>query len=318
MVSWYFVRKVIVIGGSTGGIQALCGILKGFPSNLEAPVLAVIHTTQHSRYLPKVLQNCSRLRVICPVTSEPIKAGRIYIPAPNRHLVVKPSFALSWMGPRENRYRPSVDALFRTAARVYRAHVIAVVLTGALDDGLAGSLAVKERGGTVIVQEPDEAVARGMPENVLQHGKADYVLPLKGIPPLLVKLASAGRPVKQTKTTAKEYKALSECPYGEIEPSAFTCPECGGVVRKIQNGKNTLFRCHVGHAFSAESFTEAHADALERALWVALRKLNEQQAIQETLAQNANDVDGLKQRHRENADAARHDMRLLHEILERL
>src|SRR5580698_4958698 len=111
------VRKVIVIGGSTGGIQSLCTILKNLPSNLDSPVLAVIHTGEGSQYLGNVVQRCGGMKVIRSEKAEPIEAGQIYLAAPNRHLMVNSHCAISWMGPRENRHRPSVDALFRTAAR---------------------------------------------------------------------------------------------------------------------------------------------------------------------------------------------------------
>lgn len=218
------------------------------------------------------------------------------------------------MGPRENRSRPAVDALFRTAARVYRSHVIAVVLSGFLDDGSAGALAVKARGGTVIVQDPREA----MPANVLRQVKTDYSIPSKQIPALLAKLASTGPLIKFRKPTPQQCRLLSENNFAEMEPPGFTCPDCGGVVMKIENGKQPQFRCHVGHVFSLDSFTEAHADALERALWVALRKLNETHSLQSSLAQGRDMSDRLKKRHQENADAAKSDMRLLHQILARL
>jgi len=258
------------------------------------------------------------MTVIRSEKAEPIEAGRIYIPAPNRHLMVNSHCAISWMGPRENRHRPSVDTLFRMAARVYRRHVIAVVLSGALDDGSAGALSVKARGGTVIVQDPAEAQVQDMPANVLRQVKTDYCLPLAKIPALLVKLTSKSRPIKFRKPTAKDCESLSHIVYHENEPSGYTCPECDGVLMKIGNGRKAQFRCHVGHAYSLDSFTAAHSDALERALWVALRKLNEQQSIQENLARETLPSDSLKKRHQENADSARRDMRLLHEILGRL
>lgn len=311
-------RKVIVIGGSAGAIPCLCNILKELPATFPAAILAVIHTSQQSRFLPNVLQRCDGMPVVSPQNAEPIVPGQIYVAGPNRHLVVRSHCAISWMGPRENRSRPSVDTLFRTAARAYRSHVIAVVLSGFLDDGSAGSLAVKARGGTVIVQDPREALVGDMPANVLRQVKTDYSLPWKQIPALLVKLASTGPPLKYRKPTPKQCQLLSENGVGETEPPGYTCPECGGVVMKIENGGRSQFRCHVGHEFSLESFSEAHADALERALWVALRKLNETHSFHSTLAAGHGVSKLLKKRHQENADAAQQDMQLLHQILARL
>lgn len=312
------VRKVIVIGGSAGAFQCLCDILKEMPADLPAAILTVIHTTQQSRYLTSVMQKCAAMSVFSPNDAEPIVEGRIYMASPNRHLIIRSHCAVSWMGPRENRHRPSVDALFRSAARVYRSHVVAVVLSGALDDGSAGALAVKARGGTVIVQDPREAAVEDMPSNVMRRVKTDYSLPWKEIPPLLLKLASAGPSLKFRKPTPKQCQTVGEIALAEMEPSGLTCPECGGVVLKVENGQRRQYRCHVGHIYSLESFTEAHADALERALWVALRKLNETHALQHGLAQDGGISDRMKKRHQENADAAQHDMGLLHQILARL
>lgn len=311
-------RKVIVIGGSAGAFQCLCDILKELPASLPAAVLAVIHTGEQSQFLTEVLKKCGAMPVITPANAEPIVTGQIYVAQPNRHLIIRSHCAISWMGPRENRSRPSVDALFRTAARAYRSHVIAVVLSGALDDGSAGALAVKARGGAIIVQDPEEAIVQDMPKNVLRQVKTDYRLSWKKIPELLVKLAATGPSLKFRKPTVHQCRALSDITIGEMEPPGFTCPECGGVVVKIENGARPQFRCHVGHMFSLDSFTEAHADALERALWIALRKLNEQHSLQSNLARSREISERLRKRHQENADAAKSDMRLLHQILARL
>jgi two-component system chemotaxis response regulator CheB len=316
---YFLVRKVIVFGGSAGGIKALCSVLEGIPATIPAAALAVIHTTEKSRYLPEVFARHSHLKVLSPSRVEVIEPGRLYVPMPNRHLAVKAHCAVSMMGPRENRHRPAVDTLFRTAARVYRSHVVAVVLSGALDDGSAGAMAVKARGGTVIVQDPAEAQMDDMPSNVMKQVKTDFCLPIRDIPGLLSELAEKGPTIKH-RATARECKlaAASEVASEEMEPTGFTCPDCGGALLQIVDGKNVQFRCHVGHNFSLDSFSEAHADALERALWTALRKLNEQKAIHESLAKGENGDPQVKRRFQENVSATEHDMKLLHEILARL
>jgi two-component system chemotaxis response regulator CheB len=311
-------RNVILFGGSAGSLGTLCSILEQLPGKLSAAILLVIHTTEQTKVLPQVLARCGNLKVISPETAEPIRAGRVYLAAPNRHLIVKSHCAVSWMGPRENRHRPAVDTLFRSAARFYRDRVIAVVLSGALDDGSAGSSAVKSRGGTIIVQDPDDAEVRDMPANVIRQVKPDYCLPASKIASLLTKLVAENKPMKRQKNTGRTCKNMDVTPgMKEREPYGFTCPDCGGVIVDIKDKKSMQFRCHVGHRFSMESFSEAHADALERAVWVALRKLNEHRALHETLAK-ASDVPRLKTRYLENAAAAETDMRFLREILSRL
>jgi two-component system chemotaxis response regulator CheB len=313
------VRSVIVFGGSAGGIPALCSVLSGIPGSMEAAALAVIHTTEETKVLPTVLGRCSELSVVSPQeAAEPIAAGRLYVPAPNRHLIVSHQCAVSWMGPRENRHRPAVDTLFRSAARVYREHVIAVVLSGALDDGSAGALAVKARGGTVIVQDPDDAEVPDMPANVLKNVKTDHRVPAAEIPALLGELVAAKRAMRTPKGRKAMCKDLDRDVTVEKEPTGFSCPDCGGALVEVKDNKSVYFRCHVGHSFSLESFTEAHADALERALWVALRRLNEQRTLQETLAKGEKNQPNLKRRYLENVAAAEIDMQLLHQILARL
>jgi two-component system chemotaxis response regulator CheB len=313
------VRKIIVFGGSAGGIQALGSVLEGLPADLPAAAMAVIHTSEDSQFLPSVLARHSRLKVMEPEKPQPIQSGHLYLPQPNRHLVVKNNCAVSLMGPRENRHRPAVDTLFRSAARAYRSHTVAVVLSGALDDGSAGALAVKARGGTVIVQDPAEALMKDMPANVLRQVKTDYCLPLRDIPSLLIELAAKGPAIKISKVSSRACETADfEFTTDEREPTGLSCPECDGALLEIRDGKSIQLRCHVGHSFSLESFSEAHADALERALWVALRRLNEQRLIQHTLATAPDRDPKLRKRCQENTAAMDHDMRMLHEILARL
>ena len=312
-------HNVIVLGGSAGALRSLCSLLAEIPADLPAALMAVIHTTQKSSFLPEVLGRCSRMEVISPAPTAPLQTGRVYIAQPNRHLLVKSHCAVSWMGPRENRHRPAVDTLFRSAARVYRSRVIGVVLSGALDDGSAGSLAIKARGGTVIVQDPGEAMVSDMPANVLRDVKTDLCLPLAEIPQALIRIVNRSRPFKHRAPSVKECATLSVgIDDNEKEPQGFSCPECDGVLLEIKNGKEIQYRCHVGHNFSLESFSEAHADALERTLWVALRRLNEQRTIQENLGKGSSGNPALRKRYQENAAAADRDIRLLHEILARL
>src|SRR5262249_14697009 len=145
---------------------------------------------------------------VSPTEPQPLTVGRVYIAPPNRHLAVRSDCVLAAHGPRENRYRPAIDVLFRSAARAYRSNVIAVILSGALDDGVAGSLAVQARGGTIIVQDPSQAQTPDMPANVLRAVKTDYSVPLEQIGPLLTRLAANGEPIRERKPTAEECSDL--------------------------------------------------------------------------------------------------------------
>ncbi len=184
--------------------------------------------------------------------------------------------------------------------------------------GTAGALAISARGGTLIVEDPATAEVPNMPRNAMLAVKPDYCLPVGEIAGVLCQLLSNGngsllRPAGTKRKCADELDPLDR----EMEPQGISCPECEGVMAEVGSGRTKQFRCHVGHTFSLESLTEAHADALERALWVALRKLNEQHVIQQNLAEGASDA-RLKRRYMENAAAASGDMEKLHEIISRL
>ncbi len=312
------IRKVVAIGGSAGGIQSLCKVIERLPRELSAPVFGVIHTGEGSSHLPKVLQRCDSIQVVVPDPAEPIAPGRLYLPSPNHHLVVRNGCAATVMGPRENRHRPSVNTLFRSVARTYRSKVIGVVLSGALDDGAAGALAIKARGGTLIVEDPATAQVPDMPRNVMRGVKPDYCLPAEEIAGALSRLAAEGDAIRNIKRSKKRDCAAAMEPLDRIiEPQGITCPDCGGFLAEAGSGKTRQFRCHVGHTYSLESLGEGHADALERALWIALRRLNEQRAIQENLASLQTDP-LRKKRFEEAAAAATLDMEKLHEIISSL
>lgn len=224
-------------------------------------------------------------------------------------------------GPRENRHMPSVDTLFRSAARTHRDRVIGVVLSGALDDGAAGAYAVKARGGVVIVQDPKDARVPEMPKNVMRYVKPDYTLKADEIARTIVKLVrangAASKPLKSATANGKRReKGKSNGKREEAAP--VVCPDCGGPLTETCEGGILRFECRVGHKYSPASLSRGHADALERALWVALRHLSERRAIQQTLAAQYHEDPTMVQRFEENAEAATHDMALLREILERL
>ena len=312
------IRKIVVIGGSAGGIRSLCAVMENLPGKVSAPLLAVLHMSEGSSRLPQVLQRCGPTEIIVPDPAAPLQAGQLYLPKPNHHLVVRNGCVGTVMGPRESRHRPSVNTLFRCVARAYRSKVIGVILSGAMDDGTAGALAVNARGGTLIVEDPATAEVPEMPRNVMRALKPDYCLPVGEISGVLCRLLEGANGTPSHRApTQRECAAEMEPPDRDVEPQGITCPECGGYLAEIHNGKIKQFRCHIGHTFSLQSLSEGHADALERALWTALRKLNEQHAVQQALAQAEPDV-SLKRRFNENAAAARDDMDKLHEIISRL
>ena len=194
---------------------------------------------------------------------EPISPGRIYVAPHDHHLLVEPGHLRVVRGPRENHHRPAVDPLFRSAALTYGPRVVGVVLSGALNDGTAGLIAIKRRGGVAIVQDPAEALVPGMPGSALRNVAIDYCLPIADISPLLAQLArepvaeEGAYPVPAEMELEHRYargEAVTPERDGQIgQPTLLICPECHTPLWEIQDGGPLRFRCPTGHAFTAES-----------------------------------------------------------------
>jgi two-component system chemotaxis response regulator CheB len=272
------VRDIVVIGASTGGVQALAELAAKLPGDLPAAVFVVQHTSASSpSILADLLSRHGGLRVTHPVHGEEIARGHIYVAPPDNHLLLRPGYMHVVRGPKENGHRPSVDALFRSAAVAYGPRVVAVVLTGHLDCGTAGLLSVKARGGIAIVQDPADAAAPDMPRSAIDHVSVDHVATLAEIPELLRRLVS--QPVSEAPPTRQPVSL------GEVEgdepgvPVEIVCPQCQGALSLAELGGFQVFRCHVGHAFSLEGLAIEQAEEVERALWAAARSLEESASI---------------------------------------
>lgn len=280
-------KDIIVIGASIGGIEALKGILSGLPRELPASVFIVQHIGPYGHgILPEILERAGRLPASNARDWEKFKPGHIYVAPPDHHLLIeRTGHTRITHGPKENRTRPAVDPLFRSAAYAFGLRVIGVVLTGWLDDGTAGLWAIKDRSGIAIVQDPADAIAASMPRSALQNVEIDHCVPLKEIAPLLVRLASEPadekgvKPVSRQMQTevkiAAEDKAIEEEIQRWGEPSIFACPECHGVLLQLKDGGNVRFRCHTGHAYSIESLLAEFTEKTEDTLWSAIRSIQE-------------------------------------------
>ena len=306
-------RDIIVIGASAGGLETLRTVLSALPWDFQASVFIVLHTTEESPgLLPDILNRISKLPVLYAVHQAPILPGRTYLaPGGQRHLVLDRGKVLLEHGPRENRSRPSIDVLFRTASYAYGPRVIGVVLTGNLDDGSAGLADIKKRGGAAIVQHPDDAFARSMPASAIESTEVDYVLPASEIGPKLVSL------VEESILEGPELVTQSRT----MKPTSqtYSCPECNGVLEEVEEGNLVRFRCRVGHAYSPESL---HADqnvAVEKALWAAIRSLEEHAEFSRRLASRSlsKKHSRLASRFSEKAETSREDAAVLRELLER-
>jgi two-component system, chemotaxis family, protein-glutamate methylesterase/glutaminase len=186
--------RIVVIGTSLGGLTALEALLPALPASFPAPIVIVQHRSKDSDGgMTTVLQRHSSLP-ICEVEDKmPIRAGHVYLAPPDYHLLIGPTeFVLSIDAP-VNAARPSVDVLFESAADSFGSRTIAVILTGLNTDGARGSRRVKDRGGTVIVQDPSTAEASSMPRGAVAGGPVDHVLSLDQVAPLLVRLCRPAR-----------------------------------------------------------------------------------------------------------------------------
>jgi two-component system chemotaxis response regulator CheB len=298
--------KLVVIGASAGGLEALLQIIERLPNALSVPILIVVHTRNESdSLLPKILGRVSRFPVCFAKHRAEIKPAHIYIAPPDFHLLVSPLGLKLSRGPRENGFRPAVDPLFRSAARVYRSSVMGIILSGALDDGSYGLKVLKDSGGIAVVQDPDDASFPSMPANAIRVVDVDHVLPASQIADLIAKLSETlnkGEPAMARKKSQKEPEPQLVSDETDVQdmqkefgpPSALTCPDCGGALWEIQDGALARYRCHVGHQYSIEGLDAEHQDAVEGALWSAVRVLEEHADLRHRMARRA-DAGGLKQ-----------------------
>lgn len=287
-------RDIIVIGASAGGIEATHRLLKVLPADLNAAVFIVIHLSPNTpSVLARILSKDVKMTVCNPEDGQKIEMGRIYVAPPNWHLILKPGMMRLGSGPRENRSRPSVDALFRTAAFAYGERVLGVILSGALNDGTAGLMAIKAQGGMCIVQTPEEATFVGMPKSAIEFTQVDFILEVNQIAEKIIDVTKNG---SSTSIVASEQLAVeaSTHEFGAAglrtgmpgSGSCVTCPECGGVLWEVELKNNFReLKCHVGHSFTPETMLQEQADAIDASFWKTLRQLEENVWFRRKLAE---------------------------------
>jgi two-component system chemotaxis response regulator CheB len=291
-------HDIIAIGGSAGSIEALERVVPNLPADLSAAVFVVVHLASDTRsMLARVIGAAARLPTLQATAGAAVEEGRIYVAPPGAHLLIEPDGMYLGHGPRENMARPAIDALFRSAAASFGPRVIAVVLSGELNDGTAGLEAVKRCGGIAVVQDPGDALAPSMPRSALSQVAVDYCVPANALGTLLARLATMpigeAPPVPTDIRLEVKIAAGLGSSTGEIKelgmPSPFTCPQCHGVLSEI-DGKPLRFRCQIGHAFTAQALSRTQSDATEEALHVALRIIHERTALMARMAQDERDA----------------------------
>ncbi len=293
-------QRAIFIGASAGGVFAMLELAAALPPDFPLPVLFVQHIGAHRSQLAMLLNAKGPNLAVEAQDGDVPSAGTIHVAPPDRHMLLEDGVIRLTRGPKEHHARPAIDPLFRSAALELGPRAIGVVLTGMLDDGSAGLRAIKDCGGTVVVQDPTDAFEPSMPRSALAVVEADHVVPLAQMAAVLLRIAKAGdgsdagagerRPSRPPQALRREHAV--GVAGGAMEnlrqiatPSTFTCPDCGGVLFELDDKRPVRYRCHTGHAFSLRSLAATQEQVTDSALWSSLRALQEKEAILRRLAE---------------------------------
>jgi two-component system chemotaxis response regulator CheB len=311
--------RMVGVGASAGGIEALIKIVGMLPVDLGAAVCIVLHVPATGRsLLADILDRRTELPVSVPDDGERLHAGRVYVAPPDCHLTVADGRLWLGRGPKENGVRPAVDPMLRSLASAYGHRAVAVVLSGGLGDGSLGALVVKQAGGTVVVQDPSEATVPSMPESALRAvGEVDAVLPAAEIGPALARLADEPPQTREEPImTGPDASPLAEPERPAGPASGFTCPECNGALWEVSEGELVRYRCRVGHAYSEDSMVVEQGTAVEAALWSALELLEERaEFLGRVAARHGQDRPRLRNRFTASAADARERAKLVRRAL---
>ena len=288
--------RIIVIGTSSGGLGALKTLLPQLPADLPAALFVVQHMAADASgtIMLNALQTVCALKCRFGEHDAAIENGHIYIAPPDHHLLVKKGRMLVTKGARENRSRPSIDTLFRSAAVAYGSSVIGVILTGLLDDGSIGMAAIKQCAGIAVVQEPADAEYADMPQNAINKSAVDYRLALALMGSLLLRLVHSPAPESVAVPKNLQMEALiAERISSDLDAVnqlgsqvPYNCPDCGGVLWEVAHSKVKRYRCHVGHAFTSSVLLNAQTEKMEETLWMAMRMFEERRNLLLDLAKS--------------------------------
>lgn len=290
-------RDIVVVGASAGGVEALRAMARSLPADFPATILVVMHLSPGARSaLPLILDRAGPLPAFAATHGASLRPGVIFVATPDHHLLTDDGAVVLTRGPTENGHRPAINATFRSAAVTAGPRAIGVILSGTLDDGSTGLRSIVDRGGLAVVQDPADALYTSMPENALALVDAECVLPAAEIGPALDKLVR--RPVEEAAAPPPSAALLLEdriardgvrlgsvVPDEDLPPSGYTCPDCQGALMEVDAARQ--YRCRIGHAWSAEALLAAHDTEFQRALWTALRSLDEKAALARRLRQDS-------------------------------
>ena len=295
------ISKVVVIGTSAGGLKALKELISQLPKDFPLPVLVVRHVSPDAtgNVILNELNKLNTLKCQHAENGKNLKPGNLYLAPSDQHLLIAGDLKmLVTKGAHENRARPAIDPLFRSAAVAFGTGVIGILLTGYLDDGTAGMKAIKTCGGICIVQDPNEAEYPDMPRNALNNVKVDHCLPISEMGALLIKIL----PRKLPKSKPVPENVLIEARIAERVLSdlssvndlgdqvPFNCPGCGGVLWKVGKDPDLRFRCHVGHSYTAAYLLAEQTNKIEETMWTALRMFEERKNLLTEMARGEKGV----------------------------
>jgi two-component system chemotaxis response regulator CheB len=292
------IRNLIVIGASAGGIKAISKIINGLPETIDAAIMVVLHLSRKSNpeNIVQIFQRNTSLKCLVAKDETEIEKGNIYIAPPEHHLMVNSQTINLNQGPEENRHRPSVDVLFRSAAVHFGHKAIGVIASGMLYDGTSGMQAIKSCGGLCIVQDPEQAEYADMPRSVLNKIRVDYMAKLEEIPVIIQNILNKPLPPKiEIPHELKIEINITEKLMSDInqlkriaDHSDFSCPDCGGGLWKIKEDPTHRYRCHIGHVYSEKMLHELQDLKIEESIWVSIRMLEEKRNMLRLLSERRN------------------------------
>jgi two-component system, chemotaxis family, protein-glutamate methylesterase/glutaminase len=294
------VQDVVVVGASAGGVEALRALVAGFPPDLPAPVVVVLHIPRRApSALSAILDRSGPLDAVSAAHGSPLRDGTVYVAPADRHVLVADGHLHLSFGPTENGHRPAIDPLFRSAAVEFGVRAVGVVLSGTRDDGTAGLAAISGCGGVALVQDPDDALYPAMPLSALRHVPEAARHPAAKLGAVVSELlrdgsrtggrdvGADGRLFDENRISAMAARPDATVRLEGAQPSGLSCPSCDGVLFELPGEPAPRFRCRVGHAWSPDSLTNEQTAEAEDALWVAVRALEERAALLRRLAERA-------------------------------
>jgi two-component system, chemotaxis family, protein-glutamate methylesterase/glutaminase len=285
---------IVVIGASAGGLNTMIELVGQLNPAINAAFFVVLHLSSKSisGYLAHRLQAHTDLKCIIAMDTLPLRRGYLYVAVPNYHLLIGEEEISLGHGPVENRWRPSIDVMFRSAAANHSTRTIGIVLTGMLDDGTSGMSAIKRSGGITIVQDPNEAEFPDMPLSVISNVDVDHCVSVSEMGALLSELTSLPPPEKQeapadisaeAKMNERMTTAIAES-LTLADKTVFTCPDCGGVLFKHEQDRIERYKCHTGHSYTERDLFLKQSEETEASLWYAIRSLEQRKLMLESIA----------------------------------